>query len=157
MYKKGGSKMKRILILFVFTLLISGLTNETIHAKTENDRIYMIPVDRFLNNDKSNDIGVPAKEDPYLSYGGDFKGIESQLDYIKEMGFDTISLSPVFEMEESDYLGYSVANYNEIAKRYGGSDDFKQLIEAIHEKDLKVIVDFPTTVVECLESRYRCF
>ena len=75
MYEKGGSRMKRILLAFIFTLLISGITNESIYAKTENDRIYMIPVDRFLNNDKSNDIGVPGESDPYLSYGGDFKGI----------------------------------------------------------------------------------
>lgn len=145
MYEKGGSRMKRILLTFIFTLLISGITNESIYAKTENDRIYMIPVDRFLNNDKSNDIGVPGESDPYLSYGGDFKGIESQLDYIKELGFDTINLSPVFEMDESDFLGYSVKSYKEIAKRYGGKEEFKQLIEAIHEKDMKVIVDMPTT------------
>ncbi len=145
MYEKGGSRMKRILLAFIFTLLISGITNESIYAKTENDRIYMIPVDRFLNNDKSNDIGVPGESDPYLSYGGDFKGIESQLDYIKELGFDTINLSPVFEMDESDYLGYSVKSYKEIAKRYGGKEEFNQLIESIHEKDMKVIVDMPTT------------
>lgn len=145
MYEKGGSRMKRILLAFIFTLLISGITNESIYAKTENDRIYTISVDRFLNNDKSNDIGVPGESDPYLSYGGDFKGIESQLDYIKELGFDTINLSPVFEMDESDYLGYSVKSYKEIAKRYGGKEEFNQLIESIHEKDMKVIVDMPTT------------
>ncbi|CAD2073257.1 alpha-amylase family protein [Phocicoccus pinnipedialis] len=144
--------MKRTLLAFIFTLLIGGITTGSIDAKTENNRIYMIPVDRFLNNDKSNDVGVPSEENPYLSYGGDFKGIESQLDYIKEMGFDTLQLSPVFEMEESDYLGYAVNNYDEIATRYGGSDEFKQLIETIHENDMKVIVDFPTTATKDFKS-----
>lgn len=137
--------MKRFLLAVFTVLLISSIYNEKIYAKSDSNRIYMIPVDRFLNQDKSNDIGVPREEDPLLPYGGDFKGIESELDYIKEMGFNTIQLSPVFEMEETDYLGYDVVDYDKIAKRYGGSDELNQLIEKIHEKEMKVIVDLPVT------------
>ena len=52
----------------------------------------------------SNDLNVNM-EDPDAYHGGDFRGIVEKLDYIKEMGFTTILLSPVFEHVEGDYLG----------------------------------------------------
>src|SRR5690625_2524000 len=80
----------------------------------DTDRLYSIVVDRFLNADTSTDESVPEDENPELRFGGDFTGIEQNLEYISSMGFTAIHLSPVFTFAPDDYLGYDVESYDEI-------------------------------------------
>jgi len=101
-------------------LAVLFMSSHTVSAEENTyDRIYMITVDRFLNNNTSNDIGVTEDGDPYYPYGGDFDGIVPYLEYIKDMGFNTIMLSPVTERGEDDYLGYDVTDYSSISEAYG--------------------------------------
>lgn len=108
----------------------------------------MITVDRFLNNNTSNDVGVTEDGDPYYPFGGDFDGVAPYLEYIKDMGFNTIMLSPVTERAEDDYLGYDVTDYSSISEAYGSPEDFQNLIDDAHELDLKVIVDMPAVATD---------
>ncbi len=71
---------------------------------------------------------------------GDLQGIISKLDYIKEMGFGGIWLSPIFQSPMKDN-GYDISDYYEIHPEMGTMDDLKQLILACHSKDLKIILD----------------
>lgn len=64
------------------------------------------------------------------------------------MGFNTIHVSPVFDHEKNDYLGYKVNNYNQISKTFGGEKEFKQLVYLAHKNDMKVIVDMPVTATD---------
>ena len=141
--------MKRMLA-FVSMILAVLLMSSNPASAAENtyDRIYMITVDRFLNNNTSNDVGVKEDGDPYYPFGGDFDGVAPYLEYIKDMGFNTIMLSPVTERAEDDYLGYDVTDYSSISEAYGSPEDFQNLIDDAHELDLKVIVDMPAVATD---------
>lgn len=141
--------MKRILALVSMILAVLFMSSHTVSAEENTyDRIYMITVDRFLNNNTSNDVGVTEDGDPYYPYGGDFDGIVPYLEYIKDMGFNTIMLSPVAERAEDDYLGYDVTDYASISEAYGSPEGFENLLAEAHELELKVIVDMPAVATD---------
>ncbi|MBF0752899.1 hypothetical protein E4T89_01335 [Jeotgalicoccus nanhaiensis] len=141
--------MKRILALVSMILAVLFMSSHTVSAEENTyDRIYMITVDRFLNNNTSNDVGVTEDGDPYYPFGGDFDGIVPYLEYIKDMGFNTIMLSPVAERAEDDYLGYDVTDYASISEAYGSPEGFENLLAEAHELELKVIVDMPAVATD---------
>ncbi|GAA3732511.1 alpha-amylase family glycosyl hydrolase [Salinicoccus jeotgali] len=140
--------MKKTMIYMAMLLMAFGLTYDTASAETTNTRIYTIVVDRFMSGDDGNDINVTDEKETPLPFGGDFQGIESNLDYIKDMGFSALMLSPVFDRAEDDYLGYAVREYGEIEEALGGPEAFKSLIDAAHERGMDVIVDMPATLAE---------
>src|SRR5699024_7341941 len=87
-----------------------------------------------------------------LPFGGDFAGIEDNLDYINDMGFNTLMLSPVFEKGDEDYLGYNIEAYGTIAEAFGGAEGLQSLVDAAHERDMKVVVDMPATATDEYET-----
>ncbi|MBA2872067.1 alpha-amylase [Anoxybacillus calidus] len=108
--------------------------------KWQDESIYFIMVDRFNNGDSSNDYEVNVK-DPKAYHGGDFKGIIQQLDYIKEMGFTAIWLTPIFKNEPGGYHGYWVEDFYKVEEHFGTLEDFKKLVKEAHKRDMKVILD----------------
>lgn len=136
--------------LLTSIVLIAGLmTGNHAQAKvTEQPRIYSVVTDRFMNGSEKNNSHIHNEKNDNLPYGGDFQGIKSKLDYIKDMGFNTIQLSPVFEHEADDYPGYHVTSYDKVAAVYGGEKELKSLIKAIHHKHMKVIVDMPVVATD---------
>ena len=71
---------------------------------------------------------------------GDLRGIISKLDYIQDLGFETIWFSPFFCSPQQDY-GYDISNYVEIAPEYGTLADADELIREIHTRGMRVIFD----------------
>lgn len=71
---------------------------------------------------------------------GDIKGVMEKLDYIKSIGVDAIWFSPLYKSPQNDY-GYDIADYKDISPEYGTLEEFKELLDAAHEKGLKVIMD----------------
>lgn len=71
---------------------------------------------------------------------GDFKGIEENLDYLKELGIGAIWLMPM--MESTTYHGYDVVDYYKPNPDYGTIEEFDSLVKACHDKGIKVIIDF---------------
>ncbi len=71
---------------------------------------------------------------------GDLPGIISKLDYIKDVGFETIWFSPFFNSPQADF-GYDVSDYYQVAPEYGTQDDIYRLIDEIHKRDMKVVFD----------------
>ena len=71
---------------------------------------------------------------------GDFQGIISKLDYIKETGFNAIWINPCFESPFFD-AGYDITNFYKTAPRYGSNEDLRQLFEEAHKRDIYVILD----------------
>lgn len=71
---------------------------------------------------------------------GDLRGVIERLDYIKSLGVDGIWLSPFFTSPMRDF-GYDVADYRGVDPMFGTMQDFDDLLEAAHERDLKVIID----------------
>ena len=68
------------------------------------------------------------------------KGIESQLDYIKSIGVNTIWISPVFSSEFFDG-GYDVTDFYSVDKRYGTNSQLVSLVQKVHEKGMKIFMD----------------
>lgn len=71
---------------------------------------------------------------------GDFKGILSKLDYLKDLGVDALWLSPHFPSPNRDW-GYDISDYCNVAPEYGTLDDFKAFLESAHARGLRVILD----------------
>ncbi|WP_138417498.1 alpha,alpha-phosphotrehalase [Aquibacillus sediminis] len=71
---------------------------------------------------------------------GDIQGIIEKLDYLKELGVDVLWLTPIYESPQRDN-GYDISDYFNIYEQYGTMEDFDQLLEEAHKRDLKIIMD----------------
>lgn len=71
---------------------------------------------------------------------GDLQGIIQKLDYVHELGFETIWISPFFASPQADF-GYDISNYMDVAPEYGTMADALQLIEEVHKRGMRVIFD----------------
>jgi alpha-glucosidase len=71
---------------------------------------------------------------------GDLKGVTSKLDYVKSLGVDGVWLSPFFKSPMRDF-GYDVSDYREVDPLFGSLADFQALLQAAHDRGLKVIID----------------
>jgi glycosidase len=116
---------------------------------TSKDFIYLIMPDRFSNGDTTNDR-IPGMRDQslnrdsvYARHGGDLKGIENHLDYLKSLGVTTLWLNPVIEndMPNRTEHGYAFTNHYKIDPRIGGEKAYQNLIDDAHSKHLKIIQD----------------
>lgn len=71
---------------------------------------------------------------------GDLRGIIEKLDYIKELGADAIWLCPIYDSPNDDN-GYDIRDYRKIMAEFGTMDDFDRLLEAVHARGMKLIMD----------------
>jgi alpha-glucosidase len=71
---------------------------------------------------------------------GDLKGITEKLDYLKGLGVDAIWLSPVYPTPNFDF-GYDVSDYQNIDETFGTLDNFRNLLNEAHKRDIRVIMD----------------
>ena len=71
---------------------------------------------------------------------GDIQGIIMKLDYLKELGIDTIWLSPVYESPNDDN-GYDISNYQKIMAEFGTMEDWEELLNQVHMREMKLIMD----------------
>ena len=71
---------------------------------------------------------------------GDLGGLTSRLDYLKDLGVDTIWISPHYDSPMDDN-GYDIRDFYKVSEDYGTIDDFKVLLTTAHQKNLKVITD----------------
>jgi alpha-amylase len=71
---------------------------------------------------------------------GDLNGITSKLEYLSDLGIDTIWLSPI--CKSPSYHKYDVTDYKSIDPEFGSIEDFKNLIEEAHKREIKVLFDF---------------
>ncbi|MBE4909313.1 alpha-amylase [Bacillus luteolus] len=136
---------KRVMSLFLIPfLLFCALPVQAVEKEErswQEEMMYFIMVDRFSNGDPSNDYEVDHN-DPKAYHGGDLKGITQKLDYIKDMGFTSIWLTPIFKNEPKGYHGYWIEDFYEVEEHFGTLDDFKELVNEAHKRDMKVILDF---------------
>ena len=71
---------------------------------------------------------------------GDIQGIISRLDYLKDLGVDIIWLCPVYDSPNDDN-GYDIRNYYEIHPEFGTMQDFDALLEGLHSRGMRLIMD----------------
>lgn len=71
--------------------------------------------------------------------GGTIKGITENLDYIAELGFTCVYINPIFTAGE--YHKYDILDYYHIDPCFGTEEDFRELVEEVHKKNLRIIID----------------
>ncbi len=72
-------------------------------------------------------------------YGGDLKGVQDKLDYIKNLGFDTIYLNPIFKARSNHR--YDADDFLGIAPELGGDAAFQNLVAAANSRNMRIILD----------------
>lgn len=119
-----------------------------------SDVIYLLMPDRFANGNPENDqipgmIEGVDMEEPYARKGGDIKGISDHLDYIQDLGMTALWVNPIFENDmpfdysigAGFYHGYAATDMYKVDRRFGSNEEFIQLIEDVHDRGMKVIMD----------------
>jgi glycosidase len=155
----------------------SALFAPTVRGAQSNESVYFVMTDRFENGDSSNDFGGTT-EGRYASgyvpdeigwwHGGDFKGITKRINYIRDMGFTSIWITPpvkqvIFQGSSASYHGYWGLDFLTVDPHLGTEADFKDMVKAAHNAGVKVIVDvvanhtadviyYPNYASEYLES-----
>ncbi|MHA1371932.1 MAG: alpha-amylase family glycosyl hydrolase [Promethearchaeota archaeon] len=71
---------------------------------------------------------------------GDLNGIIAKLDYLKDLGIETIWLSPVYPSPQKDF-GYGISDFRGVDPLFGDFSILKKLIEGVHERGMKIILD----------------
>ncbi|MEO7547640.1 MAG: maltose alpha-D-glucosyltransferase [Ramlibacter sp.] len=112
---------------------VTGLAPETAAVDSADDPlwyrdavIYQLNVKAFFD---SNDDGM-----------GDFKGVTAKLDYVKELGVNTIWLMPFYPSPLRDD-GYDISGYEDVHPQYGSLADFREMLAQAHRRGLRVITE----------------
>lgn len=71
---------------------------------------------------------------------GDIQGVISKLDYLKDLGVDVIWICPIYQSPNDDN-GYDISDYKDIMNDFGTMADFDELLEEVHKRDMKLIMD----------------
>ncbi|MFI8685464.1 alpha-glucosidase [Rossellomorea sp. NPDC077527] len=71
---------------------------------------------------------------------GDLQGVIQRLDYIKELGIDVIWICPMYKSPNDDN-GYDISDYQDIMEDFGTMADFDQLLQEVHKREMKLIID----------------
>lgn len=116
---------------------------------TRDDVIYLIMPDRFADGDTSNDQppqAAPGTYDrnlPKAYHGGDLKGVQQHLPYLKDLGVTTLWLTPLYQNDDatSDYHGYGAVDEYEVEDHFGTMQDVQSLVAAAHQLGMKVLFD----------------
>ena len=117
--------------------------------------IYFTVTDRFFDgNTKNNGKGYNIGENGPSSYhGGDFAGLTKKLDYLQDLGVNTIWITPIVENKMEGlttdvpgiltwgYHGYWASDFTKLDSHLGTEKEFKALLDAAHKRGMKIMVD----------------
>ena len=124
-----------------------GLRHEGMDA---SDVIYLLMPDRFANGDPSNDtiegmLEAMDRSKPGGRHGGDLQGLADRLGYIQDLGMTAVWFTPTFEndmpAEYGAYHGYAATDMYKVDRRFGTNEEYRALVEAAHDRGMKVIMD----------------
>jgi len=141
--------MKKLFVVLSITIANAVYAYYPSPTDWRNENIYQIFTDRYYDGDPSNDNaeaghGSPyAPSDPHGIHGGDFKGIQQKLDYIKSLGATAIWISPIplNVGGTSAYHGYGAQDFYTLAPHWGTMTDLSNMVSAAHARGIKVILD----------------
>lgn len=110
----------------------------------KNAVFYEIFIDRFYSNDFDKDrsyINMNWEDEPTSKSfaGGDLKGIISKLEYLSELGINTLYLTPIFSSISNHK--YDINNYFKVDEQFGNQTIFKELICKAHGMGIRIVLD----------------
>jgi len=104
---------------------------------------YQIFPERFANGNVLNDPaeaekwgGTPARNN---FFGGDLQGVMDHLDYLQELGVTAVYFTPIFAASTNHK--YDTTDYLKIDPHFGSNELMKELVEAMHKRGIKVVLD----------------
>lgn len=103
---------------------------------------YQIFPDRFAKSNKLPDIGFESWDSPPTNFGfkgGDLYGAIDKLDHLQELGINAIYLNPIFASASNHR--YHTFDYYQVDPLLGGNEALKQLLNATHERGMRVVLD----------------
>ncbi|MFP4343302.1 MAG: alpha-amylase family glycosyl hydrolase [Anaerolineales bacterium] len=117
----------------LFTYVVDTLAPP---AWTREAVVYQIFVDRFSPG-RGRILGDP--EDLMGFFGGTLRGVIEALHYVADLGANTLWLSPIFP--SPTHHGYDATDYFDVEPRLGTLDDFKELVEEVHRRGMRLLLD----------------
>jgi glycosidase len=132
-----------------FLLLERSPQKGRFQGVTPDDVIYLIMPDRFADGDPSNNMPKGAAPGTYdrkaekTYHGGDLKGIQDHLPYLKDLGVTTLWLNPIFDNDNSTetYHGYGATDLYAVEDHFGTLQEFQRLVDAAHQQGIKILLD----------------
>lgn len=122
--------------------------------------VYFMMTDRFFDGNESNNTASGAdtygKNNPGLYHGGDFAGVTAKLDYLQDLGVNTIWLTPIVENVKgvavtdegkedvpynAAYHGYWASDFTKLNPTLGTTEEFKTMISEAHKRGMRIMVD----------------
>ena len=143
MFKKIVVGVLLLLITFLVVLVVVNLSNATEPIpETEVVHGAEVPADDrpWWEATTVYQVYPRSYQDSDGDGVGDIAGIISRLDYIADLGFETIWFSPFFKSPQKDF-GYDVSDYYLPDPEYGDTLLVDSLIREIHKRDMKVVFD----------------
>lgn len=101
--------------------------------------VIQLLTDRFARDSDDDKSDCILADMDYCK--GTYKGILNHLDYIENLGFDAIWISPVIENIDKSYHGYHFKNLYKLNENFGKEEDLRALIDECHRRDIWVMVD----------------
>ena len=126
---------------------LSPNTGDGFQGFSPGDVIYLVMPDRFADGDPNNNFpnsGTYARNNPHAYHGGDLKGIQQHLPYLKDLGVTTIWITPVYNNNDrtgQDYHGYGATDLYAVEEHFGTLEDYRSLVSTAHTLGLKVLLD----------------
>lgn len=163
----AGDKTLPVTVKDIYGNVYRTSTNVTVTERNKKDGdfdwdeavIYFAVTDRFFDGNTSNNDAYGVKDyntgDKGGSsyHGGDFAGLTQKLDYLKDLGVNTIWITPIVENITSDqhdadtdtatygYHGYWASDFTKLNQHLGTEEEFAALIDAAHSRGMKLMVD----------------
>ena len=132
---------------FELPLAARALTLGKFQGLSRDDVIYLIMPDRFANGDPTNDEPAEApgsheRTKPRAYHGGDLRGIQNHLAYLKELGVTALWLTPVVKNGAAqDYHGYGAVDLYAVDPHLGSLKDYESLVAAAQKEKMKILFD----------------
>jgi glycosidase len=110
-----------------------------VRSLNKNEEYYHLADWNDIKILKENPYSAQANPDWFAFYGGDLKGIQSKISYLKELGISLIYLNPIFTAKSPHR--YDSIDFRQIDPHLGGNPAFKELVDILHQNEIKVIID----------------
>jgi glycosidase len=137
--------MKKILFPLLFILIYSACRSgnkQNTPSPTSTDTVLAFNHPQWILQGNVYEVNVRQ-----YTPEGTFAAFEKHLDRLQKMGVQTVwfmPINPISKVDRKGSLGsyYAVSDYTAINPEYGNLDDFKKLVKEIHDKKMKVIIDW---------------
>ena len=121
--------------------------------------VYFMMTDRFFDGNESNNTASGADtygKNPGLYHGGDFAGVTAKLDYLQDLGVNTIWITPIVENVKgvavtdegkedvpynAAYHGYWASDFTKLNPTLGTTGEFETMISEAHKRGMRIMVD----------------